>query len=77
MWEREWRFPSIYGNFTINPSDIFVGLCPDSEIETFEKLTFDTFGQKIEFIDPQKNMKWYATKLIEKRKNLDMTQSVV
>lgn len=77
MWEREWRFPSIYNDLPINPSDIFVGLCPDSEIDYFENLTFEIFSQKIGFVDPQRNMKWYATKLIEKRKSLDMSQSVV
>lgn len=77
MWEREWRYPSFYGDLTLYDSDIFVGLCPHDEIDEFETLTFTLFGKSIGFIDPKRNMKWYATKLINRRKELGMKSEVV
>jgi hypothetical protein len=52
--------------------DIFVGICPHEEIERFEKMF-----KKINFIDPRRNMKWYATQLINARCRLDLKFSVV
>lgn len=77
MWEREWRYPSVYGDLPINRNDVFIGLCPDNEIDDFENLSIEVYGQGISFIDPSRNMKWYATKLIERRRDLGMKHSVV
>lgn len=71
-WEREWRYPFIEGPLDLFEGDIFIGLCPDEDIEHFEAL-FPSIG----FIDPKMSMKWYATKLIEARKRLDIKFSVV
>jgi hypothetical protein len=72
LWEREWRLPSVYAPFEFTHEDVFVGLCPHEEIEQFEAL----FPQ-VSFIDPLRNMKWYATKLIAARQQHDLTTSVV
>jgi hypothetical protein len=71
-WEREWRFAAAKGEFHFTEEDVFVGLCPHDEIEHFENL-FPPIG----FIDPTRNMKWYATKLIEARQRTDLKFSVV
>jgi len=72
QWEREWRYPSIKGDMSFCIQDIFIGLCPHDEIDYFEnKLS------SIDFIDPTRNMKWYATKLIDARKRLEIKNSVV
>lgn len=77
-WEREWRLPYCYGNFSIDFSkDVFVGLCPHDDIEEFENIIKEKTNENIPFIDPTRNAKWYATKLIERRKYFDMTVSVV
>lgn len=72
LWEREWRYPSVLGDLTFATNDVFVGLCPDDEIDAFE-------GQypSIDFIDPKVNPKWYAKKLIDARRRLRMKYSVV
>ena len=71
-WEREWRYPYIEGPFNFDVDDVFIGLCPHDEINYFEELF-----QPVAFIDPYRNMKWYATKLIDARQRLDMKNSVV
>lgn len=71
-WEREWRYPNNNGVFKYTQDDIFIGLCPHEEIEEFEKLLPD-----VKFIDPMRNIKWYANKLVEARKRCDMKHSVV
>lgn len=71
-WEREWRYPFANGPLHFTEDDVFVGLCPHDDIGTFEAL-FSSVG----FIDPRRNMKWYATKLIDARQRLDMKFSVV
>lgn len=71
-WEREWRYPSCDGPLTFDDDDVFVGICPHAEIDTFEAL-MPTIG----FIDPTRNMKWYATKLIAARQKHDLKHSVV
>jgi hypothetical protein len=78
-WEREWRLPSSRGDLQIENDDVFVGLCPHDEIEEFEKKYENFFGEgkPLRFIDPRRNIKWYATKLIECRQRLDMKYSVV
>jgi hypothetical protein len=72
IWEREWRFPFCYGELTFTAEDIFCGLCPEDEIDAFEALL-----PGVGFIDPRKNMKWFAGKLIEARQRLDLKTSVV
>lgn len=73
LWEREWRYPHSKGPLSFNIQDhVFIGLCPHEEIEYFENL-----GSGIEFVDPRRNMKWYAKKLIKARRNHDLKVSVV
>lgn len=76
-WEREWRLPYYYGDFNIEPEDLFVGLCDDDDIEDFEDLAKAQFGTDIPFIDPQRNAKWYASKLVKRRGELNIGYSVV
>ncbi len=64
LWEREWRYPSARGDFRFNITDVFVGICPDSEIKYFEKLFTG-----VKFIDCQRSMKYYAKKLVETKKD--------
>jgi hypothetical protein len=71
-WEREWRYPASKGDFAFTSEDILVGLCPDEEISHFEE-----FFPGIDFVDPTRNIKWYANKLIDARKRLDILHSVV
>lgn len=72
LWEREWRYPSVEDDLQFNESDVFVGICPDDKIDQFEKL-FTSF----QFVDCQRNMKWYASKLVEARHRHDMKCSVI
>lgn len=62
-WEREWRYPAFKGHFDIVHDDVFIGLCPDNEIGEFEALYFATYGERVVFIDPRRNIKYYADKL--------------
>lgn len=71
-WEREWRYAPIKGAYQLLEEEIFMGLCPHDEIGEFERL-----WRPIEFIDPTKNMKWYATKLVNARQRLNLKYSVV
>ena len=63
IWEREWRYASRSGALKFRETDLFIGLCPHNEIESFES-QFPWLG----FIDPQRNMKWYSEKLVAARK---------
>lgn len=72
IWEREWRRPRIYGKLNFLEKDAFVGLCPHEEIDFFE----GEFNW-LKFIDPKRNMKWYADRLIESRKRCGLEYSVV
>jgi hypothetical protein len=73
LWEREWRYPSVKGELQFSEDDIFIGICPDVEISDFEGLF-----PGVKFVDCQRNMKWYANKLIEARKkHPDIRVSVV
>lgn len=72
LWEREWRYPSALGAFNIDPSDVCLGLCEHEEIEEFEGMY-----PGISFIDPRRNLKWYATKLVQVRKSHNLTCSIV
>jgi Putative abortive phage resistance protein AbiGi, antitoxin len=71
-WEREWRYVPSNGPYQFSEDEIFIGLCPEDKIEEFEKR-----WPPIEFIDPTKNIKWHATKLINARKRLKIKYSVV
>lgn len=71
-WEREWRYVPANGPYELKQDEIFMGLCPHDEIEEFEGL-----WNPIEFIDPTRNIKWYATKLINARQRLDIKYSVI
>jgi hypothetical protein len=75
-WEREWRYPSVYGPLTFTPEDVFIGLCPHERIEEFEGEFGKTFGG-LTFIDPTRTMEWYARKLIDARQRANMPFSVV
>lgn len=72
MWEREWRKPFCTGSLSLVENDIFVGLCPHEQIDEFESLF-----SWLQFIDPKRNMKWYADKLIKARQKHDLKHSVV
>jgi len=71
-WEREWRFPNCFGALAFDAQDIFIGICPHNEIGNFEAAL-----PGIGFIDPARNMKWYASKLIASRQRLNLRHSVV
>ena len=72
LWEREWRRPAVLGDLAFNNRDIFCGLCPHADIDAFE----DEYAP-LRFIDPTRNMKWYAQALIDCRQRLDLKHSVV
>jgi len=72
-WEREWRLPYVRSPLAFTEYDVFVGLCPHNEIAHFEGL----MGGGVRFIDPTRNMKWYATQLVQSRQRLDLKASVV
>lgn len=72
LWEREWRYPYAEGSLSFKNEDIFIGLCEHKYIDEFESKF-----EPIKFVDPTRNMKWYATKLIESRQRLDIKYSVV
>jgi hypothetical protein len=72
LWEREWRRPAALGNLEFGAEDIFCGLCPHDEIADFE-----IAYPPLKFIDPTRNMKWYAQSLIHSRQRLDLKHSVV
>ncbi len=71
-WEREWRMPNGRGALQFDHNDVFVGLCRHEEISDFKLLM-----PGIDFIDPIRNMKWYATQLINARQRLNLKNSVV
>jgi hypothetical protein len=72
IWEREWRYPFVKGDLEFSEEDVFIGLCPHEQIDDFEGLC-----SNIKFVDPTRNMKWYADKLIESRKRLGIKYSVI
>lgn len=71
-WEREWRYPAIHGPFCFDHDDVFIGLCPHGEIDEFER-----DFPNISFIDPLRNAKYYAQKLIANATRLSLDVSVV
>ncbi len=71
-WEREWRYAEDNGLFEFTEDDIFLGLCPHNQIDMLERKY-----RPILFIDPRRNVRWYARKLVNARKRLDLKYSVV
>jgi hypothetical protein len=71
-WEREWRFVSADHQFRFDQEDVFIGLCPKDEI-----MHFESKFKWLKFIDPQRNVKWYAEKLVRARKDSHLDYSVV
>lgn len=71
-WEREWRVPACKAPLSFTEEDVFVGLCPHDEIDEFEELF-----APVTFVDPVRNMTWYAEKLIAARQRLGLKNSVV
>jgi hypothetical protein len=71
-WEREWRYPHFFGNLSFDADDVFIGLCSHKEIPDFE-----AEFSPITFVDPTRNMKFYAKKLIKARNRLSLKCSVV
>jgi len=71
-WEREWRYASANRCFRFDRRDVFIGLCPDEETDYFES----KFGW-LSFIDPHRNVKWYAEKLLDAKKRSRLNYSVV
>ncbi len=71
-WEREWRYASDTQVFDFEQDDVFIGLCRDEDIDDFEK----RFSW-LKFVDPRRNMKWYADRLLYSRKRLGLKYSVV
>ncbi len=66
------RYPASLADFEFVDEEVFCGLCPHDEIGEFEESY-----SPIRFIDPRREMKWYATALIECRQRLDLKHSVV
>lgn len=62
-WEREWRYPYAKGDLSIKHEDTFIGLCPHNEINEFEEHFEDVFNQKVIFIDPMRNIRYYSDKI--------------
>lgn len=72
LWEREWRLPFGSSPFKFELDKLFIGLCPEDEIEIFESLHPD-----VKFIDPRRPVEWFATKLLAARQRCDLKTSVV
>ena len=60
LWEREWRYPSVKGDFQFTKEDVFVGLYPDKYKGHFEELF-----SGVRFVDCRRNMKYYAKELVD------------
>ena len=72
IWEREWRYASRNNELRFREGDVFIGLCPDDEIDYFK----EQFPW-LDFIDPRRNMKWYSEKLVDARHRSRLKYSVV
>lgn len=75
-WEREWRLPYCYGDLDIVHEDVFIGLCEHDSIEHFENKYSQVFDNRIPFIDPLRNIAYYADRLLDsiKERGLDLSQ---
>ncbi|MBI5870009.1 MAG: hypothetical protein HZB44_03485 [Actinobacteria bacterium] len=78
-WEREWRYPYSEGPLIFEKEDIFMGLCPNKEIDYFEGIFNEGVKpqKRVSFIDPRLNLEWYAKELIEARKRSELKYSVI
>lgn len=83
-WEREWRLPYCFGNMAFTASDVFIGLCPEADIDEFEELFARTLGDlpgvpvgRLRFIDPRRPLQWFASRLVNARQRMDLPYSVV
>jgi len=77
-WEREWRLPYCYGDFSLDyDNDVFIGLCPHEEIDYFEGFVAENELKSVPFIDPRRNAKWYAEKITERCKRFELSYSVL
>lgn len=86
LWEREWRYASYPDcHFKIEKNDVFIGLCPEEYINYFEETFQQDFeimdenkkNHYLQFIDPTKNIKMYAKKLIAARQRVNLKYSVI
>jgi hypothetical protein len=67
IWEREWRYVADQKfQFNVN-DDVFLGFCPHEEISVFE-INY----HPLLFVDPRRNLKTYASKLVGRRKQLHL-----
>ncbi len=73
MWECEWQLPFVRCPLRFIADDVFVGSCPDEETDKFERIVEGALG----FVDPRRNMKYYAAKLEGARARLGINVSVV
>lgn len=73
-WEREWRsvgeVPLSWGND--GPDNVFMGICPHDEIETFE-----IKYSPLSFIDPCRSPSYYAKKLLLRKKGLGLQYNLL
>lgn len=79
-WEREWRYPAYLGDLNFSAQDVFIGLCPEENIEEFEGAFGNKFKLKeipLKFVDPMRSSKWYASKLVGARNRMGLKYSVV
>ena len=70
-WEREWRYPHARGPFQFELNDVYCALCPDERIVHFEERY-----PGLRFVDPRRNLKWYAASLIEASNRQGISYSV-
>jgi hypothetical protein len=72
-WEREWRYTSDEREgFVFTGDDVFIGICPHDKIRDFER----QFAP-LQFIDPRRNLKRYAEKLLKETKRTGVKSSVI
>lgn len=75
-WEREWRYWSRRRRFKFTRRDLFIGLCPDEDIDEFEA-EFKTRFKLLHFIDPRRTMKWYAERLLDAKDQSKLGHSAI
>jgi hypothetical protein len=75
-WEREWRYASRKPRFKFTRRDLFIGLCPDEDIDEFET-EFKTQYKPLRFIDPRRTLKWYAEQLLDAKDQSKLGHSAI
>lgn len=63
-WEREWRSVT---DVTFTTDDVFLGLCPETEIADLEARF-----RPIRFIDPKMNPRYFSTKILARKEELNL-----